>query len=305
MEETPETPKAESVFSLEEEAPEGTPRLKYLNTWTRLRKSPGAMLGLCLIVLLLITASTADFIAPQGIDEQALRKGLLAPGEEFVLGTDEYGRDLLSRIIHGSRISLQVGIIATGISAAIGITLGVIAGYFRGRLDFLIQGMIDVSWAFPTVLLAIFLVAILGPGLVNVMIAVGLVYWGGFARVSRGQVLSLREWEFVDACRALGANDFRIIFFHILPNIIAPMIVMSSLMMADAILIEATLSFLGLGAQPPIPSWGSILSAGRAYMRLAPWNTIFPGIAIMLTVLGFNLLGDGLRDALDPRLKNK
>jgi peptide/nickel transport system permease protein len=246
----------------------------------------------------------ADYIAPQGIDEQNLRKGLIAPGEEFPLGSDEFGRDMLSRIIHGARISLQVGIIATAISAAIGITLGVVAGYFGGRLDYFIQGMIDVSWAFPTVLLAIFLVAVLGPSLVNTMIAVGLAYWGGFARVSRGQVLTLREWEFIDAARALGANDFRIMFSHILPNILAPIIVMSSLMMADAILIEATLSYLGLGAQPPIPSWGSIISSGRSYIRLAPWNSTFPGVAIMLTVLGFNLLGDGLRDALDPRLKN-
>ena len=149
----------------------------------------------------------------------------------------------------------------------------------------------------------LFLVAVLGPSLTNVMISVGLGYWGGYARVVRGQVLSLREWEFVTAAQAIGANDLRIMFRHILPNIVAPVIVMSTLMMADAILIEATLSFLGMGAQPPVPSWGSILSAGRAHMRLAPWETIFPGIAIMLTVLGFNLLGDGLRDALDPRLK--
>jgi peptide/nickel transport system permease protein len=274
------------------------------SAWARLRKSKSAMIGLVFIVLLLIVAIGADYIAPQGIDEQNLRKGLIAPGEEFPLGSDEFGRDMLSRIIHGARISLQVGIIATAISAAIGITLGVVAGYFGGRLDYFIQGMIDVSWAFPTVLLAIFLVAVLGPSLVNTMIAVGLAYWGGFARVSRGQVLTLREWEFIDAARALGANDFRIMFSHILPNILAPIIVMSSLMMADAILIEATLSYLGLGAQPPIPSWGSIISSGRSYIRLAPWNSTFPGVAIMLTVLGFNLLGDGLRDALDPRLKN-
>lgn len=262
------------------------------------------MIGLVLVVLLLLAALAADFITSQGIDDQDLRKGLLAPGGEFPLGTDEFGRDMLSRIIHGSRISLQVGIIATAISAMIGTSLGAIAGYFGGRFDYIIQGMVDISWAFPTVLLAIFLVAVLGPGLVNVMIAVGLVYWGGFARVVRGQVLSLREWEFVTAARAIGANDLRIMFRHILPNILAPVIVMGTMMMADAILIEATLSFLGMGAQPPTPSWGSILAAGRAHMRLAPWETIFPGIAIMLTVLGFNLLGDGLRDALDPRLKN-
>lgn len=280
-------------------------RHKPISTWARLRQSPGAMIGFALILLLLCTALAADFIAPQGIDDQDLRKGLFPPGGEFLLGTDEFGRDMLSRIIHGSRISLLVGIIATVISSIIGVALGTISGYFGGRLDFLIQGMIDVSWAFPTVLLAIFLVAVLGPGLVNVMIAVGLAYWGGFARVARGQVLSLREFEFIIAARAIGGSNRWIIIRHILPNILAPVIVMSTLMMADAILIEATLSFLGMGAQPPIPSWGSILSGGRSYVRLAPWNTIFPGVAIMLTVLGFNLLGDGLRDALDPRLKNQ
>jgi peptide/nickel transport system permease protein len=261
------------------------------------------MIGLVLVVLLLLMALAADFIASQGIDDQDLRKGLFAPSREFPLGTDEFGRDMLSRIIHGARVSLQVGIIATVISAAIGVSLGAIAGYFGGRTDYLIQGMVDISWAFPTVLLAIFLVAVLGPGLVNVMIAVGLVYWGGFARVVRGQVLSLREWEFIIAAQAIGASDLRVMFRHIVPNVLAPVIVMFTLMMADAILIEATLSFLGMGAQPPIPSWGSILAGGRTYMRLAPWVTIFPGVAIMLTVLGFNMLGDGLRDALDPRLK--
>ena len=299
MEEMQEAPKALLALGSEAEPRRG----KRVSTWARLRRSPGAMIGLVLIVLLLLTALTADVIASQGIDDQDLRKGLWPPSREFPLGTDEFGRDMLSRIIHGSRVSLQVGIIATVISALIGISLGTIAGYFGGRIDYLIQGMVDVSWAFPTVLFALFLVAVLGPSLTNVMISVGLGYWGGYARVVRGQVLSLREWEFVTAAQAIGASDLRIMFRHILPNILAPVIIMSTLMMADAILIEATLSFLGMGAQPPVPSWGSILSAGRAHMRLAPWETIFPGIAIMLTVLGFNLLGDGLRDALDPRLK--
>ncbi len=262
------------------------------------------MIGLVLIVLLLLMALTADYIAPQGIDDQNLRKGLIAPGGEFPLGTDEFGRDMLSRIIHGSRVSLRVGIIATVLSAAVGVFLGLVSGYFGGAIDHIIQAMVDVSWAFPTVLFALFLVAVLGPGLTNVMISVGLGYWAGYARVVRGQVLSLREWEFITAAHAIGASDLRIIFRHIVPNILAPVIVMCTMMMADAILIEATLSFLGMGAQPPIPSWGSILASGRSYLRLAPWVTFFPGIAIMLTVLGFNLLGDGLRDALDPRLRN-
>jgi len=300
MAETQETLRVSSALESEEEPHRG----KQVSTWTRLRRSPGAMIGLTLIVLLLLIVLAADLIAVQGIDDQDLRKGLLSPGGEFPLGTDEFGRDMLSRIIHGSRVSLQVGIIATAISAAVGISLGAIAGYFGGRIDYLVQGMVDISWAFPTVLMAIFLIAVLGPSLTNVMISVGLVYWGGFARVVRGQVLSLREWEFVTAARAIGARDWRIMFRHIMPNIISPVIVMATLMMGDAILIEATLSFLGMGAQPPTPSWGSILASGRSYLILAPWVTIFPGIAIMLTVLGFNLLGDGLRDALDPRLKN-
>jgi len=285
------------------EAVRGSLRARSENVLARLRRSPGAMIGLVLIALLLFTAFGADFIAPQGIDEQDLRKALLPPGREFPLGTDEFGRDMLSRVIHGSRISLEVGIIATLISSLVGVSLGAIAGYRGGRVDYVIQGMVDISWAFPTVLMTIFLVAVLGPGLVNVMIAVGLVYWGGFARVVRGQVLSLREWDFVTAAHALGASDLRILARHILPNVLAPVIVMATLMMGDAILIEATLSFLGMGAQPPVPSWGSILSSGRTYLTLAPWVTIFPGIAIMLTVLGFNLLGDGIRDATDPRLR--
>jgi peptide/nickel transport system permease protein len=300
LEKVQEAPKVLSALETEEEPRRG----KRVGTWARLRRSPGAMIGLVLVVLLLFTALTADLIAPQGIDEQDLRKGLLPPSREFPLGTDEFGRDLLSRIIHGSRVSLQVGILAMSISAVVGVSLGAIAGYFGGRVDYIVQGMVDISWAFPTVLLAIFLVAVLGPGLGSVMIAVGLGYWGGFTRVVRGQVLTLREWEFITAAHAMGATNWRIMLRHLLPNCLAPVIVMCTLMMADAILIEATLSFLGMGAQPPIPSWGSILAAGRSYIRLAPWVTIFPGIAIMLTVLGFNLLGDGLRDALDPRLKN-
>jgi peptide/nickel transport system permease protein len=300
MGEAQKAPRALSDLGFEEEPRRG----KRVSTWTRLRRSPGAMIGLVLIVLLLLTAVGADLIASQGIDDQDLRKGLFPPSREFPLGTDEFGRDMLSRIIHGSRVSLQVGFIAMVLSAAFGVTLGVIAGYFGGMIDHIIQAAVDISWAFPTVLFALFLIAVLGPGLTSVMISVGLGYWGGYARVVRGQVLSLREWEYITAAHAIGASDLRIMFRHILPNIIAPVIVMSTLMMADAILIEATLSFLGMGAQPPIPSWGSILSSGRSYLRLALWVTLFPGIAIMLTVLGFNLLGDGLRDALDPRLRN-
>lgn len=276
---------------------------KQASVWDRLRRNPGAMIGLCLVVLLVVLAVFAEPIAPQGIDEQDLRKGFLQPGGDFVLGTDELGRDMFSRIVFGARVSLEVGVIATLVSALVGVTLGMVAGYFGGVVDHVIQAMIDISWAFPTVLMAIFLVATLGPGLGNVMLAVGLVYWSGYARVVRGQVLSLREWEYVTAARAMGARDYRIIVRHLLPNLLAPVIVMATLLMGEAILIEATLSFLGLGAPPPTPSWGSILAGGRTYLRLAPWVSLFPGAVIMLTVFGFNLLGDGLRDALDPRLR--
>jgi len=276
-----------------------------MHTWRRLRKSPSAMIGLILIVILVIIAVLANVVAPQGFDDQDLRKGLLPPSKEFPLGTDELGRDLLSRIIYGSRISLEVAILVTFISAFTGVSLGAVAGFYGGKIDTIIQGAVDISWAFPTVLLAIFLVAVLGPSTGSIMIAVGLGYWGGFARVVRGQILSLREHDYIIAAQALGSSRSRIMFLHLLPNCIAPVIVMASLMLAEAILIEATLSFLGMGAQPPTPSWGSILSSGRSYLRLAPWVTLFPGLAIMLTVLGFNLLGDGLRDALDPKLRNR
>src|SRR4030042_5374664 len=275
-----------------------------MHTWKRLRKSPSAMIGLILILLLVIVAIMADVVAPQGFDDQDLRKGLLPPSREFPLGTDDLGRDLLSRIIYGSRISLEVAILVTFISAFAGVSLGALAGIYGGKIDTIIQAAVDISWAFPTVLLAIFLVAVLGPSTVSVMIAVGLGYWGGFARVVRGQILSLREHEYIIAAQALGSSKSRIMFLHLLPNCIAPVIAMASLLLAEAILIEATLSYLGMGAQPPTPSGGSILSSGRSYLRLALWVTLFPGIAIMLTVLGFNLLGDGLRDALDPKLRN-
>jgi peptide/nickel transport system permease protein len=295
-----ETPLEELTFEATETQEYSREQIR---TWTRLRKSPSAMIGLTLILLLVFIALMANFVAPQGIDDQDLRKGLFSPRREFLLGTDELGRDLMSRIIYGSRVSLEVAILVTSVSLATGVSLGAIAGFYGGRIDTIIQGAVDISWAFPTVLLAIFLVAVLGPSLISVMLAIGLGYWGGFARIVRGQILSLREREFVLAARALGANNSRIMFLHLLPNCIAPVIVMATLMLADAILIEATLSFLGMGAQPPTPSWGSILAGGRAYLRLAPWVTIFPGLAIMLTVLGFNLLGDGLRDTLDPRLR--
>lgn len=271
--------------------------------WGRFKKNKGGVVGLVIILLLILMALLAPYLAPLHYTEQSLFQSLTPPGEGYPLGSDEYGRDILSRIIYGSRVSLQVGIIATMISMVIGVLLGLLAGYYGGLLDSILLALIDISWAFPTILLALVFVAIFSPSLGNVMIAVGLVYWAGYARLVRGEVLSLKEREFVEAIRALGARDGKILLSHILPNSFAPIIVMGTLGMARAILIEASLSFLGLGAQPPIPSWGAMLSDGRMYLLTAPWVTIFPGLAIMVTVLGFNLLGDGLRDALDPRLK--
>ena len=211
---------------------------------------------------------------------------------------------VFSRIVYGARISLQVGFIAVGISLVIGTVLGAIAGYYGGIVDYIISSITDIAWALPVSLLAIALVAALGPSLNNLILAVSLVSWSGFARLVRGQFLTLREKEFVEAAKALGYSDSRIIFRHILPNAVAPIIVLTTLEVPKAIIIEASLSFLGLGAQPPTPSWGSIMNSGKDFILEAPWISIFPGLMIMIIVLGFNLFGDALRDILDPRLKN-
>ena len=219
-----------------------------------------------------------------------------------LLGTDAVGRDILARLIYGTRISLQVGLVAVGIAATLGTTVGLAAGYYGGWVDSVLMRTVDVFLAFPVIVLAIGIIAVLGPSLGNVVIALGLVAWTTYARVVRGQVLVLRELDFVHAARAMGVGDWRILTRHILPNTLAPIIVLATVGMATAIIAEAALSFLGLGVQPPTPSWGTMLNEGRGFLRTAPHISTFPGLAIMLTVLGFNFLGDGLRDALDPRL---
>lgn len=274
------------------------------SVWRRIVGHRLAMLGLCIVVLFIALAVLAPWISPYNPTASSFAKRLQPPSGEHWLGNDELGRDLLSRLLHGSRISLRIGIISIGIGIAVGVPLGLVSGYYGRWIDLIIQRFIDVMLAFPGILLAIVLVSALGVGLENVMIAVGIVSIPTYARIVRGSALSLKETEFVQAAKAAGAGDFVIIFRHVLPNCIAPVIVQSSLQVGSAILWAAGLGFLGLGAQPPQPEWGTILSRGRQYLLVAPHITTFTGLSIMLVVLGFNLLGDGLRDALDPRLKD-
>ena len=267
----------------------------------QLKKNKIAMIGLVIIVSLALIAIFAPFIAPHDPVEQNLEKRLLSPSREYPMGTDDLGRCLMSRIIYGARVSLRVGVITVGIITVIGVTLGLISGYCGGIVDEIIMRFVDVVLAFPGIILALAIAGALGPGLFNVMLALAMVGWTGLARVVRSSVLSVKEKEFVESARALGCSDLYIMTRHILPNVMAPVIVLATLDMAFIILAAAGMSFLGLGAQPPIPEWGSMLNGGRAFMRIAPHLTTFPGLAIMITVLAFNFLGDGLRDALDPR----
>ena len=269
----------------------------------RLRRNRGAMVGLYLVVLLVAVAVLADRLTTYDPVKMAPGSGLQAPGREHLLGTDLLGRDVLSRLIHGARISLRVGLVSVGIAAILGTTLGLLAGYFGRWVDLLIMRFIDLLLAFPNVLLALAIIAILGPSIFNLMIAVGISATPGYARLVRGSVLAAKANTYVEAATAVGVPDGLIIWRHILPNVLAPVIVLSTLGMAGAILTGAALSFLGLGVQPPTAEWGVMLSDGRNYLRIAWWITTFPGMAIMVTVLAINMLGDGLRDALDPRLR--
>jgi peptide/nickel transport system permease protein len=261
------------------------------------------MAGLVVLSLLGFSAVFADLVAPYSPIQIKMPDRLRAPSWQHPLGTDDFGRDVLSRIIHGSRISLEVGAIAVGIAVGVGVALGVTAGYTGSKVDSVIMRVMDIVLAFPAILLAIAIMAILGPSTANVMIAIGIVYIPIFARVVRGSTLHVKAQEYVEAARAMGASDLRIIRRHVLPGTIDTVIVQVSLSLAFAILAEAALSFLGLGTQPPTPSWGSMLSSGREWIERALWLTVFPGLAIFATVLALNVIGDGLRDALDPRLR--
>ena len=270
----------------------------------RLRKNKLAMTGLIILLLLIAASLLAPWIAPYGYDDQDVTRRFLSPCPEFCMGTDSLGRDIFSRVLYGGRISLMVGILATGSSAVIGIILGAIAGYFGGKRDNVIMRALDVLMAMPQILLAIAIAATLGTGVRNAVIAVSVANVPRFARVVRAPILAQRNQEYIEAAVAVNAKDQRIIFRHILPNVMAPIIVEVTLGVGIAIISTAGLSFLGLGVQPPVPEWGAMLSAGRQYIR-DYWHVVtFPGIAIMLTVFSLNVFGDGLRDALDPRLKN-
>lgn len=272
--------------------------------WKRLKRNRMAMLGLAIILLLIFATLLAPIIAPYGYDDQDVNRAFLGPCAQHLFGTDNLGRDIFSRILYGGRISLTMGLISVSLASVVGIFLGAVAGYYGGRIDNIIMRILDVLMAMPNILLAIAIAAALGPGLVNCMVAVGISTIPRFARVVRGPILALRNQEYIEASIAVNASDARIIFRHVLPNVLAPIIVQATLYIANAVMAASSLSFLGMGVQPPSPEWGAMLSAGRQYIR-EYWHVVtFPGIAIMLTVFSLNVLGDGLRDALDPRLKN-
>jgi peptide/nickel transport system permease protein len=268
-----------------------------------LRYNRLAFMGAVIILLLILLALVGPTLSPHDPIDIDMEARLEPPSLEHPFGTDDFGRDVLSRVLSGAWVSLQVGIIAVSISMVVGVLLGAISGYYGGWLDEVTMRLMDVLFAFPAILLAIAILAALGPGIRNAMIAIGIVYTPIFARITRGSVLTVREQVYVKAARAIGCRDRRILFLHILPNVMAPIIVETTLSLAFAILAEAALSFLGLGTQPPDPSWGRMLSESRGFIQDAPWLGFFPGLAIMFTVMGFNFLGDGLRDALDPRMK--
>jgi peptide/nickel transport system permease protein len=269
----------------------------------RLVRHRSAMVGLALTILLVVVALTAQWIAPHDPLRQDLVRALQPPSLRNPLGTDEFGRDILSRILFGARISIQVGVLVVVLSGTIGVVLGVVAGYFEGWVDQVISRAIEILLAFPALLLTIAAITVLGPSLINALLAIAFANVPRYARIARATVLSQKRREYVEAARTVGAGHLRIMVMHLLPNVLTPIIVLASLGVAGAILTAASLSFLGLGAQPPEPEWGAMLSSGRSYMRRAWWLTFFPGLAIMLTVFGINLFGDGLRDILDPRSK--
>jgi peptide/nickel transport system permease protein len=269
----------------------------------RLRHDKAAVAGLAIILLLVLVAAFAPAIAPKSPTDQSFINKLKPPSREYLLGTDEFGRDTLSRIVYGSRVALRVGLLPVVFALVVGVAAGLLAGYYGGKTDQVIMRLTDILLAFPWLLLAIGIVAILGPGINNVIFAVGIIYVPAFARIVRASVLSIKEKEYVEAARAIGQPDLQIMTRHILSNTWAPIIVQATLSVGQAIIYAAGLSFIGLGTQPPAADWGVMLKSGHEFLRDSPWMGLFPGLAILLTVLAFNLFGDGLRDALDPRIR--
>lgn len=267
-------------------------------------QSKSVLIGGAFVLVVVICAIFAPVISTHDPYEMNMSERLLTPMEDgHILGTDQYGRDLFSRIIYGARVSLEVGLVSVVLAMVIGVTLGLVSGYYGGWVDTLIMRIVDIFLSFPVLLLAIALVAALGPGIENVILALGFVYWTNYARIVRANVLAIKEEEYIQAAKTIGSNDFRIIFLNILPNCLAPIVVVATLGLGTAIVSEATLSFLGLGIQPPESSWGWTLAFGMKFIREAPHLSVYPGLAIMFTVLGFNLLGDGIRDLTDSKLK--
>ena len=272
--------------------------------WRLVREKPLGAFGGVLVLVLLLCALFAHSIAPYPYDETNVRQRLKPPGAQFYLGTDNLGRDVFSRIIYGARISVTVGFAAVTLSLLLATTVGITSGYFGGKFDVLVQRVVDAWMAFPNLLFVLFIMAVLGPGLLNVILALGVVHAANRSRVIRSATLAAKENQFVEAARAVGAGHLRIILLYILPNVMAPIIIIATNALGGVILAESTLSFLGFGVPPPYPSWGEMLSgSGRSYMYRAPWMAIWPGVAISLGVFGFNMLGDALRDLLDPRLR--
>ena len=290
-------------------APVSVEERRWVMTLKRLARRRTALFGLGVVSIVLLAAAFAPWLTPFDPLEQDINQRLREPGWQtaegrvHALGTDHLGRDILARVIFGSRIALVVGLSAVLISGVLGMAIGLVSGYFGGKLDDFFMRLADVQLAFPFILLAIAVIGVLGPSLRNIIIVIGVSSWVVYARVVRGEVLSIREREFVQAAIALGSRDGRVLLRHVLPNAFTPWLVVATLDMARVIVIESALSFLGLGVQPPTPTWGGMLADGRVYLSTAWWLATFPGLAILVTVLGINLLGDGLRDTLDPRLK--
>jgi peptide/nickel transport system permease protein len=261
--------------------------------------------GGIVIALLFVVAAVPSLVTDRDPNRIDILRILAPPSAEHPLGTDELGRDVLSRMVHGARISLEVGFVATGIATAIGLVVGLIAGFYGRWVDGVLMRFVDIMLCFPSFFLILAVIAFLGPSIINIMVVIGLTHWMGAARLIRAETLSLKERDFVAAARAQGAGNLRIIFRHILPNALAPVLVWATLGVAGAILVESSLSFLGIGVQPPTPSWGNILTAGKDNIEFAWWLSVYPGLAILVTVLGYYLLGEGIQDAADPRLKGR